>query len=144
MLGFLTLYGKQWLTSLDIRTHEKISPKFVGTPIEIVTGSMAVVDLLAIAEMEADASGLTHGGFTFGLADYAAMLAVNDPNVVLGFAQSRFLAPVKTGDKMRATATVVKIEGIKSEVNVDVSVGDRKVLTGTFQCYSLGKHVLLK
>ncbi len=127
---------------MDIRTHEKISPKFVGTPIEIATGSKAVVELQAIKEMEVDASGLIHGGFTFGLADYAAMLAVNHPNVVLGSAQSNFLAPVKTGDKMKARATVAKLDGIKSEVNVDISVGDRKVFTGIFQCYSLERPVL--
>jgi acyl-coenzyme A thioesterase PaaI-like protein len=44
--------------------------------------------------MAADQRGLVHGGFTFGLADYAAMVAVNDPNVVLGAAEVRFLAPV--------------------------------------------------
>lgn len=129
---------------MEIRTHDKISEALVGTPVEIVGGSRAVVELTATPEMEADASGLTHGGFTFGLADYAAMLAVNHPNVVLGSAQTRFLAPVATGDKMRAEATVKNMDGRKSDVNVDVTVEGKKVFTGTFQCYSLEKHVLAK
>ena len=62
-------------------------------PVEVVGGSKAIVELTATPEMEADASGLTHGGFTFGLADYAAMLAVNHPNVVLGSAQTKFTSP---------------------------------------------------
>jgi acyl-coenzyme A thioesterase PaaI-like protein len=49
--------------------------------------------------MVVDAHGLVHGGFVFGLADYAAMLAVNDPNVVLGAAEARFLKPVRRGDQ---------------------------------------------
>jgi acyl-coenzyme A thioesterase PaaI-like protein len=129
---------------LEIRTHNKISGVLVGTPVEVVSGSKAIVELITTSEMEADASGLTHGGFTFGLADYAAMLAVNHPNVVLGSAQTKFLIPVKTCDKMRAEAIVKNTEGIKSEVNVDVAVDGKKVFTGIFQCYSLEKHVLNK
>jgi len=129
---------------LEIRTHNKISGVLVGIPIEVVDGSKAIVELTTTPEMEADDSGLTHGGFTFGLADYAAMLAVNHPNVVLGSAQTKFLIPVKTCDKMRAEAIVKNTDGIKSEVNVDVTVDGKKVFTGIFQCYSLEKHVLNK
>lgn len=129
---------------MEIRTHNKISGILVGIPVSIVSGSKAVVELITTSEMEVDVSGLTHGGFTFGLADYAAMLAVNHPNVVLGSAQTKFLAPVVTTDKMRAEATVKNTEGKKSEVNVDVTVDGKKVFTGTFQCYSLEKHVLTK
>ena len=132
------------MLDLEIRTHNMISGVLVGTPVEVVSGSKAIVELITTPEMEADASGLTHGGFTFGLADYAAMLAVNHPNVVLGSAQTKFLIPVKTCEKMRAEAIVKNTEGIKSEVNVDVTVDGKKVFTGIFQCYSLEKHVLNK
>jgi acyl-coenzyme A thioesterase PaaI-like protein len=129
---------------LDVNTHGKISGKLVGKPLEVVTGVRAVAELTATEEMAADVSGLIHGGFTFGLADYAAMLAVNHPNVVLGSAQTKFTAPVKVSEKMRAEATIAKTEGRKSEVNVDVKVGETKVFTGTFLCYTLDKHVLSK
>ncbi len=129
---------------MDVRTHGKTSERLVGRPLEVITGKKAVVELVAIAEMEVDAFGLTHGGFTFGLADYTAMLAVNHSNVVLGSAQTKFIAPVKTGDTMKAEATVTNVDGKKSEVNVEVKVGERKVFTGTFLCYSLEKHVLEK
>jgi acyl-coenzyme A thioesterase PaaI-like protein len=76
---------------VDINTHEKISKRLVGRPIEVVRGTHAVVELNATNEMAVDLVGLTHGGFTFGLADYAAMLAVNHPNVVLGSAQVKSL-----------------------------------------------------
>ena len=129
---------------MNINTHGRISERLVGKPIEVQGGTRAIVELTATEEMAADSTGLTHGGFTFGLADYAAMLAVNHPNVVLGSAQAKFTAPVKTGDTMRAEATITKIDGKKSEVNIDVKVGEQKVFTGTFLCYSLEKHVLEK
>ena len=123
------------------RTHQDISQRWVGQPLEVTEGK-ATVQLEAIAEMKADASGLIHGGFTFGLADYAAMLAVNDPNVVLGGAEIQFLAPVKVGEMMTAYAEVeVGGQGKKRKVNCTVHT-DRKVFTGSFTCFVLEEHIL--
>jgi acyl-coenzyme A thioesterase PaaI-like protein len=127
---------------MDVKTHIKISRTLVGIPIDVVEGVRAVAELTTIGEMAVDSSGLIHGGFTFGLADYAAMLTVDHPNVVLGSAQTKFTAPVRVGDTMRAEANIVKTEGKKSEVNIEVKIGDRKVLAGVFECYTLDKHVL--
>ena len=92
--------------------------------------------------MSVDEQGLVHGGFVFGLADYAAMLAVNDPNVVLAGAQSRFLKPVRCGDRAVAHARTIATEGRKHEVLVEVRVGSARVFEGTFTCVVLGHHVL--
>ena len=127
---------------MSVKTHERVSENLVGKPLEVITGVSSTVELQAIDEMAVDFSGLVHGGFTFGLADYAAMLAVNHPNVVLGYAQAKFTAPVRVGDKMIAKAVITKIDGGKSEVNVDVTVGTNRVFTGSFNCYSLEKHIL--
>ena len=129
---------------MDINTHKGISRTLVGVPLEVVDGVRAVAELRVIGEMSADSTGLVHGGFTFGLADYAAMLAVNHPNVVLGQVQAKFTAPVRVGETMRAEATVIKTEGRRSEVNVEINVGNKKIFTGSFTCYSLDKHVLDK
>jgi uncharacterized protein (TIGR00369 family) len=129
---------------MEIRTHDRISRMLVGVPLEVVDGVMAVAELTATVEMAADSTGLVHGGFAFSLADYAAMLAVNHPNVVLGQSQAKFTAPVRVGENMRAKATVTKTEGRKSEVNVEVKVDEKKIFTGIFTCYTLDKHVLAK
>jgi acyl-coenzyme A thioesterase PaaI-like protein len=91
--------------------------------------------------MAADERGLVHGGFAFGLADYAAMLAVNDPHVVLGAAETRFLAPVRVGEMLTARAVVESAEGKKRLVKCSVST-DREVLAATFTCFVLPRHVL--
>lgn len=122
-------------------THERISPQLVGVPVELTTDK-AVVELETVDSMVADAYGLVHGGFIFGLADYAAMLAVNEPTVVLGAAQTRFLAPVRVGDVAQATAVVVSADKNKRQVECMVKVGEKAVLTAEFTCFVLEKHVL--
>lgn len=125
---------------MEANTHLEISARLVGAPVEIGPGR-AVARLAAVAEMAADERGLVHGGFAFGLADYAAMLAVNDPNVVLGASECRFLAPVVVGETMTARAQVEEEKGGKRLVRCVVET-DRKVFEGSFTCFVLEKHVL--
>ena len=126
---------------MEIRTHEAIDSALCGTPEEMGEG-FARVGFKASKEMAADGSGLVHGGFIFGLADYAAMLAVNDPNVVLGRAESRFLKPVAVGDALQADAEILERKGNKRLVQVAVKRGDGTVFDGEFACYVLDRHVL--
>lgn len=123
-------------------THTFASEHLLGTPIIIEKGIRANVQLETSKDMVVDGYGLIHGGFTFGLADYAAMLAVNDPNVVLGSAEVKFIAPVKLGDVMLAEARVIGQEGKKRAVQLVVLVGKKIVFSGLFNCYILDKHVL--
>ena len=126
---------------MEQRTHLAIDRGLVGVVEELGDGTSRV-SLAAGAEMEADERGLVHGGFTFGLADYAAMVAVNDPNVVLGGADVRFIAPVRVGQRMVATARTLEAKGKKRVLTVQVEVEGRAVLEGTFTAFVLEKHVL--
>lgn len=126
---------------MDVRTHSKIDPKLCGRPQELGEG-FASVSLTTRPEMAADSRNLVHGGFVFGLADYAAMLAVNHPNVVLGQASSRFLKPVRVGEELLAVAEVAHREGRRKAVNVEVRRQDDVVMSGEFVCYELDQHVL--
>jgi uncharacterized protein (TIGR00369 family) len=126
---------------MKICTHEKIERRLCGEPLNIKAG-YSKVQLLVSAEMAVDDFGLIHGGFVFGLADYAAMIAVNDPNVVLGAAEVKFLKPVKAGQSLVAEATVTNESGKKRLVNVVAKNDDMEVFEGTFSCFVLEKHVL--
>lgn len=128
--------------SMDIKTHLLAHQPLLGTPVEVIDGESARVKLVAIENMVVDDHGLVHGGITFGLADYAAMLAVNDPNVVIGGANVRFTAPVKRGDIMIADARVVERNKSKCVVEVGVYVDGKPVLSGELTCFVLEKHVL--
>ena len=88
-------------------THSRTSKQWVGNPVELSAGK-AIVELKTLDEMAVDSHDLVHGGFIFGLADYAAMLAINHPNVVLGGSSNRFLKPVVAGETVIATAQLAK------------------------------------
>jgi acyl-coenzyme A thioesterase PaaI-like protein len=122
-------------------THRAIDRRLVGEPVELSAGR-ATVALVTLPEMAADERGLVHGGFVFGLADYAAMLAVNDPNVVLGSAEVRFSKPVRVGERLTARAVVAAAEGRRAQVGVEVLRDGEVVMAGTFSCFTLDRHVL--
>lgn len=124
-----------------IKTHNDIDSELCGKPVELEEG-FAKVMLKTLDSMKVDETGLVHGGFIFGLADYAAMISVNHPNVVLGAADAKFLKPVKAGETAFAEARVESSEGKKSLVNVVVKVEDTDVFKGVFTCFVLDNHVL--
>ena len=126
---------------MDVKTHKKIDRNLCGTPLEVSEG-FSRIELLLAENMTADESGLIHGGFLFGLADYAAMIAVNHPNVVLGSADVKFLKPLKKGDTVVADARTENISGKKHTVRVTVEKNNIKVFEGAFICFVLDKHVL--
>ena len=126
---------------LDIRTHELMDRPLCGEPLELTDGR-ARVALETVERMRADATGLVHGGFVFSLADHAAMLAVNHANVVLGSATTRFLAPVRCGERLEAVAEIDRHEGKKIIVAVEVLRDGEPVMTGEMVCFTPGKHVL--
>src|SRR3954453_3505422 len=119
----------------EVRTHLGLDRRLCGEPLELGEGS-AVVAFEALPEMAADDRGLVHGGFVFGLADYAAMLAVNHPNVVLGSSEVRFLKPVVVGERLVAGAGVEETAGKKVRVRAVVRRGEEEVLTGSFLCFT--------
>jgi acyl-coenzyme A thioesterase PaaI-like protein len=127
---------------MSVKTHIYASPTLIGKPLSISSSSYAEAELKADWRMAVDERGLVHGGFTFGLADYAAMIAVNEPNVVLAKAEVKFTAPVKVGDLMNARAEVIDKKDGKYVVNVVVKVKNIKVLEGVFTCIAAEKHVL--
>ena len=122
-------------------THLGISEALCGRVESLGEGTATVV-LQTTSSMTADDAGLVHGGFVFGAVDYAAMLAVNDPNVVLGSADVRFVAPVKDGDAVTCVARVSEIKGKKRLVEVTASVGETEVVKGTLVAFVLEQHVL--
>lgn len=126
---------------MNIQTHRRIDYRLCGRPMAIEAGASRV-EMTTAEDMAVDNSGLVHGGFIFGLADHAAMIAVNHPNVVLGAAEVRFLKPVKAGETVHAEARVESHSGKKSIVSTTVKRGGDMVFEGTFTCFVLERHVL--
>lgn len=125
------------------KTHLLASKELIGEVRRIEEGKCAEVVLIANEKMQVDARGLIHGGFTFGLADYAAMVTVNDPFVVLVSSNVKFVKPVVIGDKLTAKSKVTEVKGSKKMIFCEVfNQHNEKVFEGEFLCVSLEKHVL--
>jgi acyl-coenzyme A thioesterase PaaI-like protein len=127
--------------SVQPATHLGIDHQLCGEPLDLDEGT-ATVRFETTSNMAADDRGLVHGGFIFGLADHAAMLAVNDPLVVLGSADVKFLAPVRVGETVIASATISAEKGKKRVIDVSAKVGERQVMSGSMTAFVLDKHVL--
>ncbi len=128
---------------MKLKTHLNINNALCGKVTKLQE-NYAEVLLHTTQQMSADSRGLVHGGFIFGVADYVAMVAVNDPFVVLGSASSKFLAPVKVADVVLLKGSVVIEKGRKKEVRVEAFVKSQLVFEGTFTTFVLDKHVLDK
>lgn len=124
-------------------THLLASKKLIGSIISL-KDDCATVKLVITKDMIVDTYNLSHGSFVFGLADYAAMLAINKPTVVLGKATTKFLKPVVLNDEVTAVATVTEnLNGKKVIVTVDVkNQKNDLVFEGEFVCFILEKHIL--
>lgn len=122
-------------------THLKINTKLCGELLTLDKG-YAKVQLTTDNNMAADEEGLVHGGFIFGAADFAAMCAVNEPNVVLTGSSCRFIAPSMQGDTIDFEANVVEQDGAKAVVEVVGTCRGSEVFTGSFKTYVTKQHVL--
>ncbi|WP_218939680.1 MaoC/PaaZ C-terminal domain-containing protein [Lutibacter citreus] len=133
------------MNKIKQNTHLLASEKLIGSVVSIEKNK-ATVSLRITKEMSVDKFSLAHGSFTFGLADYAAMVAINEPTVVLGKAEVKFTKPVIVNDKLTAIAQIS--EGVKgSKIPVSVKVNNAKnelVFEGVFTCFVLEKHILEK
>ena len=126
---------------MDLKTHLQIDNSLSGELITLSRG-FAKVKLKTSKKMRADDKGLVHGGFIFSAADFCAMSAVNDKNVVLGSADIKFIAPVKVEDEVIFEGKVTKIDGKKHLVKVKGFVEKKEVFSGEFVSFVLDEHVL--
>ncbi|MBW6488687.1 hotdog domain-containing protein [Sulfurimonas sp.] len=124
-----------------LKTHENINQELCGE-LEKLEQGFVKLKLVTVSEMIVDSTGLIHGGFIFSAADFAAMAAVNEKNVVLVASECQFLSPVKFGDIVYFTAKVRHKEGRKRNVHVIGNVLDIKVFEGEFKTVVTERHVL--
>ncbi len=122
-------------------THDSINHALCGD-IKTLDRGYAEVVLTTTQEMAVDDMGLIHGGFVFGAADFAAMAAVNETNVVLATSNCQFLAPIKVGDIVIFKAKVQQKDGRKRNVEVEAFSYGVKIFTGLFRAVITERHVL--
>lgn len=124
----------------DLQTHNKVKSQLCGTIVKLEAGYSSTT-LLTTKEMSVDDLGLVHSGFVFGAADYAAAVAVNEPNVVIIGSRSKFLAPAKVDDLIEFVARAKFEDSRKREIKVTGHINDIKVYEGLFSAVVLEQHI---
>ena len=102
-----------------------------GTAVTVTPG-FSRVELVTSGNMTSPGSEFVRGGVVFGVADYAAMLALDQPGAMLQAAEVQFIRPVKVDELIIAEAHARIRHGKKRHVTVTVSHGAEKVLQGEF------------
>ncbi|AOO65472.1 PaaI family thioesterase [Sulfurospirillum halorespirans] len=125
----------------NLKTHLKIKSTLVGNLVAMAKNTSKVV-LQTTHDMSVDEFGLIHSGFLFGSAEYAAVAAVNEPNVVVIGCRSKFFAPAKVGDLITFEAKGRFEDARKREIKVIGMINEIKVFEGLFQAVLLEKHIL--
>lgn len=99
--------------------------------IEVSPGRAVVT--MEITSTMVNGHAIGHGGFVFALADSAFAFACNShgPVTLAHSADIRFLAPVRLGDGLTATAEEVSRTGRRGVYDVQVRVGEQVVATFT-------------
>ena len=125
----------------ELVVHSKIKTNFSGNLIELKKGQSKVV-LPTTSDMIVDEFGLIHSGFIFGAAEYAAVAAINEENIVIIGCRAKFFAPAKLGDVIEFEAKGRFEEARKREIKVIGKINGVKVFEGIFQAVLLEKHIL--
>lgn len=124
----------------DLKTHTRIRTNLCGTIISMEQGH-SKVNLQTTKDMVVDDLGLIHSGFIFGAADYAASVAVNEPNVIIIASRSKFLAPAKMNDLIEFEAAAKFEDSRKREIKVSGYINDIRIFEGIFQAVVLENHI---
>jgi acyl-coenzyme A thioesterase PaaI-like protein len=124
-----------------LNSHQKIRKSLCGNIISLEQG-YSKTTLQTTDEMSVDTLGLIHSGFIFGAAEYAAVTAINEKNLVIISSKTKFLAPAKNGDLVEFEAKA-KFEDLrKREVKVIGEINEIKIFEGVFQAVVLENHIL--
>jgi len=125
----------------ELNTHAQIKKSLSGNVIFLEKGHSKTT-LQTTNDMSVDSLGLIHSGFIFGAAEYAAVAAINEENLVIISSKTKFLAPAKSGDLVEFDAKAKFEDARKREVKVTGKINEIKIFEGIFQAVVLENHIL--
>ncbi len=125
----------------SLNTHQKIKKSLVGNIILLEKGHSKTA-LKTNEELVVDTLGLIHNGFIASAAEFAAVAAINEENIVVISSKAKFLAPAKNGDLVEFDAIARFEDARKREVKVIGEINEIKIFEGIFQAVVLEKHIL--
>jgi acyl-coenzyme A thioesterase PaaI-like protein len=125
-----------------VHTHQNLNPLFVGKIKDIQEG-YARTELTPNIEMATDEHHLLFTGFIFNAANYTAMLAVNQENIITSSAKIIFLEPMKISTQPLVFEAMSKHkESRKKMIKVTGTQHGIKFFEGEFATLTYDSNVL--
>ncbi|GEM_PF-793599 len=109
-----------------LKSHTLLEENYVGT-IEHLSAGLCQTSFMTRSFMQADNDKMVFSGFIAAAAEYAAMAAINEPNAMMLFSQSKHLSPVRVGDEIKFEAKVKHNEYRKRDIDVVGRISSIKV-----------------
>ncbi len=105
------------LDEIRVRTHTELDPNHIGH-VDKLKEDESYTTLTTSKMMHADMEQLVHSGYIGSSAEYAALIAVNEPNAMVYSIEAKYYACARVGDDVTFHATVKHSEGRKRDVTV--------------------------
>ena len=115
--------------------------EIVGDLLEIDPDNSGLSLLDTTPEMGIEKSGIIRGHIIFAQANSLANAIVDADVALTGEATVKFLAPVRSGERILAKARVIKEKGRKKEIEVIMKTKKSLVFKGTFTIYCLNHEL---
>lgn len=104
----------------------------IGELVELELGKRAISVLVAEEQMVFQRNQIMRGHFLFAQGNSLSVALVNSDLALTKSSNVRFYRPVKLGDRVVATASVVSVESNRYKITVDSKVGDELVFRGEY------------
>ncbi|RAX53813.1 thioesterase [Helicobacter sp. 16-1353] len=124
----------------DIRIYKKINKDLCGEIIKL-SKNEAMVKFIPTEKMVVDDSMLIHYGFIFSSASFCAMAAVNHPNSMIIYAETKFLSPVELNSEIIFKAKALQSDLKKREVVVEGFLYNIKIFDAVFHIVVFDKNI---
>ncbi|MBI2874687.1 MAG: transcription factor FapR [Firmicutes bacterium] len=115
--------------------------EIVGDLLELEPGKKALSLLEVTSDMVFRKSRIARGYHLFAQAHSLALALIDSEVVLTGIGKVKYRRPVYTGERLLARAEVVRCLGHRVVVQVNTTVDDEPVLTGTFMVSTGGRSV---
>lgn len=124
----------------DLRVCKKINNDLCGELIKIARNK-AEVRFVPTESMIIDDNMLIHHGFIFSAASFCAMAAVNEPNSMVIYSETKFLSPIELNSDVIFKAHALQSDTKKREVMVEGFLYNIKIFDAIFHIIVFDKSM---
>ncbi len=125
----------------ELKVCKKINRDLCGE-ITKISKNKAEVRFIPTESMITDDNLLIHHGFIFSAASLCAMAAVNEPNSMIIYSETKFLSPIELNSDVTFKSHALQNDTKKREVMVEGFLYNIKIFDAIFHIIVFDKSIL--